>query len=223
MIAIAATVVAGCSTGHSDPPPPATVTVTAPAPTSAAGTTSGTPEPGAPASGDETPDDCAVNPASAPVPTVEPYGTVPEEARISTTVTGVPSGRVSPGGAPAEIDVTMCNDTAVDYPNVGVVLALSHCSCATNPMRIPQGTVERYDEGSGTWIPLKHPVVGGGMDYLGGYANVQPLPKGKVVTLRYRIALDASMTEGDGGVQAAAVVPEPLNQIGSAELRFSVS
>jgi hypothetical protein len=31
------------------------------------------------------------------------------------------------------------------------------------------------------------------MDYLGGFSNMQELPKGKAVTLRYRIALDASM------------------------------
>ncbi|MCV7240908.1 hypothetical protein [Mycolicibacterium celeriflavum] len=36
------------------------------------------------------------------------------------------------------------------------------------------------------------------------------------------IATVAAATEGDGGVQAAAVIPDPLNQIGSAELRFSV-
>jgi hypothetical protein len=54
------------------------------------------------------------------------------------------------------------------------------------------------------------------MDYLGGFTDVQELPKGKAVTLRYRIALDAWMTEGKGGVEATAVMPDPLVQIGKA-------
>jgi hypothetical protein len=31
------------------------------------------------------------------------------------------------------------------------------------------------------------------------------------------------MTAGDGGVEAVAVTPEPLNQIGGADLRFAVT
>ena len=61
------------------------------------------------------------------------------------------------------------------------------------------------------------------MDYLGGFTDVQELPKGKAVTLRYRVALDASMTDGKGGVQATAVMPDPLVQIGKADLPFTVS
>lgn len=64
--------------------------------------------------------------------------------------------------------------------------------------------------------------MGTGMDYLGGYSIVLELPKGKTVTLRYRIALDASMTTGEGSVEAAAVTPEPLNQLGNASLPFTV-
>jgi len=54
------------------------------------------------------------------------------------------------------------------------------------------------------------------MDYLGGFTDVQELPKGKAVTLRYRIALDAWMTEGKGRAEATAVMPDPLVQIGKA-------
>jgi hypothetical protein len=69
---------------------------------------------------------------------------------------------------------------------------------------------------------MEHPVEGGGMDYLGGYSNVQELPKGKAVTLKYRVALDASMTAGNGGVSATAVTPDPLVQLGRADLPFTV-
>jgi hypothetical protein len=60
------------------------------------------------------------------------------------------------------------------------------------------------------------------MDYLGAFSNVQELPKGKSVTLRYRIALDASMTAGEGGVAATAVTPDPLVQLGRADVSFTV-
>jgi hypothetical protein len=87
-------------------------------------------------------------------------------------------------------------------------------------MSIPKGTVERFDEATGGWIQMEHPAAGTGMDYLGAYSNVQELPRGKTVTLRYRVALDASMTSGEGGVEAVAVTPEPLVQIGNADLAF---
>ena len=87
---------------------------------------------------------------------------------------------------------------------------------------IPTGTVERLDPTTGSWIQMEHPAEGGGMDYLGRYLNVQELPKGKAVRLRYRIALDASMNAGEGGLSATAVTPEPLVQLGRAELPFTV-
>ena len=71
---------------------------------------------------------------------------------------------------------------------------------------------------------MEHPGRGrGNGPNLSGYANVQELPKGKSVTLRYRIALDASMNDGKGGVSATAVTPEPLIQLGRADLPFTVS
>jgi hypothetical protein len=62
-----------------------------------------------------------------------------------------------------------------------------------------------------------------GPDYLVGYENVQDLPKGRTVTLRYLVALDASMHDGQGGLEAVAVVPDPLVQIGKSNLPFSVA
>jgi hypothetical protein len=41
--------------------------------------------------------------------------------------------------------------------------------------------------------------------------------------MRRRIALDASITAGEGGVSATAVTPEPLVQLGRADLPFTVS
>jgi hypothetical protein len=205
---------------------PSTTTVTAPATTTVSTpSTTAMSEPAptsssAPAVGQGS--DCEVNPSSAPMPTAEPYGTVPEVGRISVALNGITSGSVTAGSAPTEVEVTLCNNSAVSYPEVGVVLTLQHCSCAPNPMLMPTGTVERFDPAANSWIQMEHPVEGGGMDYLGGYSDVQELPKGKSVTLRYRIALDASMNAGDGGVAATAVAPDPLSQLGRANLPFTV-
>ncbi|OBG19262.1 NHL repeat-containing protein [Mycobacterium sp. 852002-51057_SCH5723018] len=139
------------------------------------------------------------------------------------TLSGITSGTVKPGEPPAEVDVSLCNDSPVDYPKVGVVLVLDHCSCATNPLGLPSGTVERFDPATGSWMKLERPVITTGMDYLGTFSNVQELPKGKAATLRYRMALSASMTGGKGGLQATAVTPNPLVQIGKADLPFTVS
>jgi hypothetical protein len=86
-------------------------------------------------------------------------------------------------------------------------------SCEVDPSSAP--TADRFDAATENWIKLEHPVMGTGMDYLGGFTDVQELPKGKAVTLRYRVALDASMIDGKGGVEATAVLPDPLVQIGT--------
>jgi len=169
------------------------------------------------------PSGCAVNPSSAPVPSAEELRPVPEVGRISVALSGIPSGTVKPGDPPTEVDVTLCNNSPVTYPEVGVVLALERCSCATNGLGITEGTVERFDPATNRWIQLNYPAIGTGMDYLMAYENVQALPKGKAVTLRYRIALDAAMTDGAGGVAAVAVTTHPLVQIGRASLPFTVS
>lgn len=197
--AIAATVaLTGCSTSHRQTAP------TSPTPSAAAQ--------GA---------DCAVNPKTEAVPTAEEYRPVPADARISVAMSGISSGIVKPGDPPAEVDVTLCNNSPVDYPNIGVTTVLTKCSCAINPMGLPEGRIERFDAPTNTWVPLRHPVITTGMDYLGGFTDVQPLPKGKTVTLRYRVSLDRSMTAGKGSVETTAVVPDPLVKIGQADLPFT--
>ena len=165
---------------------------------------------------------CKVNPSSAPVPTAEKYEPVPEVGRVSVALSGITSGEVQPGDPPTEVDVAVCNDSPVDYPQVGFVLVLQRCSCATYPSGMPRGTVERFDQATGGWVKVDYPVEGTGMDYIGTYSNVQALPKGKSVTLRYRVALDASMTAGKGGVEAVVVTPNSVVQIGKADLPFTV-
>jgi sugar lactone lactonase YvrE len=190
---------AGCSTSHQQTAPASPTTSTV-------------------AKGGE----CAVNPKTEPMPAAEEYRPVPADARISVTMSGIPSGTVKPGDPPAEVDVTLCNNSPVDYPKVGVTTVLTQCSCATNPMGLPEGRIERFDAPTNTWVPLNHPVITTGMDYLGRFTDVQPLPKGKAVTLKYRVTLDPSMTAGKGSVEATAVVPDPLVEIGKADLPFTV-
>ncbi|WP_085102060.1 NHL repeat-containing protein [Mycobacterium paraense] len=166
---------------------------------------------------------CAVNPSSAPVPSAEELGPVPAVGRISVALSGIPSGTVKPGDPPVEVDVTLCNDSPVAYPEVGLVVVLERCNCATNDLGITEGSVERFDPATNTWVKLQYPSMGTGMDYLTAYDNLLGLPKGKSVTLRYRIALDSAMTDGAGGVAAVAVTPHPRVQIGKANLAFTVS
>jgi DNA-binding beta-propeller fold protein YncE len=87
---------------------------------------------------------------------------------------------------------------------------------------LPEGTVERFESTRNSWVQLAGPVITTGMDYLSGFTDVQPLPKGKAITLRYRVSLDRSMTAGKGGVQTTVVVPDRLVQIGKADLPFTV-
>lgn len=223
LCAAAVLVIAGCSTDSADSSSE-TVTVTATPSSSASGSSNATTATAAPPSGldDPLPSECSANAESTPVPSVEVFGTVPDYARISLTINGLLSGTVTPGATPTEVDVTLCNDSPVDYPAVGVLLVLTNCTCTDHPMGFPTGTIDRFDAASNSWVALPHPVVGGGMDYLGTFTDVQPLPKGKSVTVKYRVALDASMTEGDGGLEAAAVVPDPLFEIGGDEMQFAV-
>jgi hypothetical protein len=59
--------------------------------------------------------------------TVEPY--IPAAAdRISVTLSGITSGIITPGGAPTEADVTLCNNSAVAYPKIGLVPVLQRCT-----------------------------------------------------------------------------------------------
>src|SRR5260370_1134610 len=118
------------------------------------------------------------------MPAAEEYRPVSADARISVTMSGVPSGTVKPGDPPAEVDVTLCNNSPVDYQKVGVVTVLTKCSCATSLWGLPVGHVDRFDAANNNWVPSNHPVITTGMDYLGGFTDVQPLPKGKTVTLR---------------------------------------
>ena len=164
------------------------------------------------------------NPANAPVPAVERYEAVPESDQVSVAITAPASGTVRPGAAPVEIDVTVCNDSPVAYPLVGLTVSLEMCSCSPGPVPIARGSVETFDPSTGEWVASDYPAAGTGADYLGAFMNVQELPKGKALSVRYRIALDAAMTDGEGGVAATVVTADgTLNQLGTARAPFKVS
>jgi len=210
---------AGTTTSTTPATTTATTTVTAPSTTatpSSSTTTTSAPT-AAPAS------DCAVNPADRPVPVLEKYDEVSEPDQISVSVSGIPSGTVAPGAAPVEFEVSLCNASPVSYPSVGVVVVLENCSCVPNGLPIAKGTIDYFDPSTGSWTALEHPAAGTGTDFMGGYENVQEFPKGKSVTLRYRLTLDPSMINGEGGVAAYAMNADgSLNQLGTARLPFNV-
>ena len=137
---IAATIsIAACSTTT---PGPITTAASKPAATS-----SSTPAAGQASS-------CEVNPSSAPLPTAEKYEPVPADSRISVALSGIQSGTLKPGDPPTEVELTLCNNSPVDYPKVGVVLVLTQCSCAIYPSGLPKGTADRFDPATSSWIPL---------------------------------------------------------------------
>ncbi|MGE0218766.1 hypothetical protein [Mycolicibacterium sp.] len=221
----AAAMLPACTTstpGTSATIPTAGTTTAVAAPTQATVTVAAPPSPAAPPV--TSPAECALNPATAPVPTAEPFASVPEADRVSVALHGFPSATLTPGAAPVEFDVTVCNDSPVAYPSAGVVVVLEHCSCSPAPTQIAVGTVERLDPTTGDWIAVAHPAAGMGMDYLGQFTDIGGLAKGQAVTLRYRVALDASMTAGDGGLEATVVTADgTLNSLGSARLPFAVA
>ncbi|GAA3431904.1 hypothetical protein GCM10018954_015060 [Kutzneria kofuensis] len=166
---------------------------------------------------------CKVNPANHPVPTADPVAWVPEADRVQVSLSGVPSGTVKVTGAPVEVDLTVCNDSPVAYPQVGFVLALDHCSCAGEPIYMAKGTVQRYDAATGAWVatgPLERGRRNGLPD---GVHRQQPLPKGKAVTVRYRFSYDPSMTSGKGGVIGAVVTPDGPHVLGQTSLSYTVT
>ena len=164
--------------------------------------------------------ECAVNPADAPVPPADPYTTLPTEYGVQLKIAGAPE--VVKVGKPVEVEVTLCNNSPVAYPEVGVVFAIARCSCAGDPSHISRGTAAWFDTASGSWIDLKQPVMGTGMDYLSQFSKRQPLPKGKTVTVRYRFTFDRSMGEGDGGVVATAVTTNGPMAISEVRAPFKV-
>lgn len=164
--------------------------------------------------------ECAVNPADAPVPPADPYSTLPAKYGVQIKIAGTPN--VVKVGKPVEVGVTLCNNSPVAYPEVGVVFGIARCTCAGEPLYISRGTAQRFDDASGSWIDLEHPALGTGMDYISMFSNRQPLPKGKTVTVRYRFTLDRSMGEGDGGIVAAAVMTDGPTKISERGASFAV-
>ncbi|MFI9381682.1 hypothetical protein [Kutzneria sp. NPDC052558] len=194
-----------------------TTASSAPAPTTT--TTSSAPK-GTPAA--DTGNGCKVNPATAAVPTADPYQWVPKADQMQVSLSPAPA-TVRVAGTPIEVDVTFCNDSPVDYPQAGFVFALDRGSAAPAPLHIAEGAVQRYEKGQ--WVTQQYPHVGNDPGYLGQFFDQQPMPKGKSVTIRYRFAYDAkTMGNGTGGVVAAVVTPDPNspNVLGAGKASYTV-
>lgn len=207
---------------------PSTSASTAPATTVLTTTASSAPAPVksnspnvTPANDTTTTPSCKVNPANAPASAGDAYEWVPKADMVQVSLTDISSHTVQVLGGPVEVDLTVCNNSPVAYPQVGFVFALNHCSCANNPTRMASGTVQTYQRDQ--WVDVPNAHIGGGMDYLGVFTNQQPLPKGKAVTVRYRFSYDQSMGDGNGGVTGAVVTPNGPHVLGQTELSFTVN
>ena len=166
---------------------------------------------------------CKVNPANAPVPTAEPFEWVPKADEVQVSLTDISSHTVQVIGPPVEVDLTVCNNSPVSYPQVGFVFALDHCSCSQPPTNIAKGTVQRFDDAIGAWVTLGDMHTGLDVGHLGLFTDQQPLPKGKALTLRYQFSYDQSMGDGNGGVLGAVVTPDGPHVLGQASISFTVN
>jgi hypothetical protein len=206
---------AACTPSTPSTPAPTVLTTTASS-AAPAKTTSPTATPAA-----DTTTSCKVNPATAPVPTADPYEWVPQADTVQVSMTDIPSHTVQVTGAPVEVDLTVCNNSPVDYPQVGFVFVLDHCSCGSQPNGIAKGTVQAFYHDQ--WVTVPNAHTGLGVDFLGVFSGQQPLPKGRAVTVRYRFSYDASMTSGQGGVIGAIVTPDGPHVLGQTELSYTVT
>jgi hypothetical protein len=167
---------------------------------------------------------CPVAPKTVALPQVNELSYVPLADQMQVRIGGLPANtKFVAGGKPIEFTVTICNNSPVNYPSIAPAVLAAHCSCAPAGPEMPHGTLERFDPTSGTWHKLDDFAVGTGMDYLMTTQPATPMPKGKQITYRYRIAFVADLTAGEGGISATAVGLPKYFQAGSADLPLLVT
>lgn len=166
---------------------------------------------------------CQASATSAPLPKVDELGSVPKGDELSVRIGGLAANStLVAGGKFAEFTVTLCNSSPVDYPSIAPAVLAERCTCTTSPIGTPDGTLQQFDPASGTWRNSEHFSIGTGMDYLMVSGGV-PMPRGKEITLRYRMAFAKGMTVGTGGITATAVVLPNHVQAGNAKLPLKVA
>jgi hypothetical protein len=167
---------------------------------------------------------CPVSPRTVALPQVNELGWVPVADRVQVRIGGLPANsKFVAGGRLVEFTVTICNNSPVNYPSIAPAVLSDHCSCAPGGPSMANGTLERFDPASGTWHKLDEFSVGTGMDYLMTTEPASPLPKGREITYRYRIAFGAGLSAGQGGIMATAVGLPKNFQAGSASLPLTVT
>jgi hypothetical protein len=167
---------------------------------------------------------CPVSPKTVALPPVDGLSYVPLADQVQVRIDGLPANsKFVTGGKPVEFTVTICNNSPVNYPSIAPAVLADHCSCAPPGPSMPHGTLERFDPAGGTWLKLDEFAVGTGMDYLMTTQPATPLPKGREITYRYRIAFAADLTAGQGGISATAVGLPKFFQAGSARLPLLVT
>jgi hypothetical protein len=167
---------------------------------------------------------CPVSQKTVALPQVGELGAVPLPDQMRVRIGGLPAtSRLVAGGKPVEFTVTICNNSPINYPSIAPAVLADHCSCAPAGARMPHGTLERFDPTTGTWHNLDDFARGTGMDYLMTTQPATPMPKGKEITYRYRIAFATDLTAGEGGISATAVGLPGYFQAGSADLPLLVT
>ena len=137
---------------------------------------------------------------------------------IKASVTAEGINTVRPGGPPLRFTIKLINN-GPDIDQVGMVVSLSHCSCAPSPgpMMMPAGTMRMLDPNTNAWVDVPYVAEGTGMDYLGqNLVPPFPLNHGQSATYQLEMALNADQNYpvGKGDASIGVTLTHPDNPLG---------
>lgn len=143
---------------------------------------------------------------------------------IDAAIAAENAAPLRPGGDPLRFTVTLTNTTSADIPDVGLVVALGHCSCGRpGASMMPSGTMRMRDPQTEDWVDVPYVREGTGADFLG--RNLVPpfvLQQGQTITydLEMRLDADPAVTAGTSQVNVAVKTPAEVGT--AASLPISV-
>ena len=161
----------------------------------------------------------AVPPTASPYTPVVTSTTLPPPPSPTGSVRGIDSrisagdpGPIKPGGDPFEFTVTLTNTTPADLSDVGLVVALGHCTCNPSPgfSIMPPGSMKLFDPAANTWAEVPYDREATGMDFL--YQNLVPpfvLEAGQTLTYRLQMRVDPNPDLIAGGSRINVIVKTP--------------
>lgn len=145
-------------------------------------------------------------------------------AGIDATVAAEDPAPLRPGGEAMRFTVTLTNTTPADIPDVGLVVALGHCSCGyPGASMMPAGTMRMLNQQTNAWADVPYVREGTGGDFLGRtLAPPFVLEQGQTVSYDLEMRLDANPDVTVGTSQVNVFVKTPAETGTAASLPISV-